>query len=445
MDEQNTPQAQNENSIEQPSEILPPSEKPIADKPKRKKLIIILSVIFALLAVTGAVASYVFLVLIPNTPENVLAKAAQNFIAQPVNYTLNGKLDVADHNLPDFVYRMSVDKQGNVEAGATGSLVVLSPTATMRFVDGRQFVKVDGFWDAAELALKYTSAIESNPDKFAVFSADSALTNLDDTWIEIDSYVFDQPNARQTVVVETSVLNLDNIAITSYGEVVETDGVKTREYTLSVSKPAAVELFKSLGHDVVGDALVGVAEQNIKTARVDLVVIVNISDKTIKKISYHGRPIDGTTLQFELVAQEVADITVPTASAMETLGFGIVQDTIFNRSWQIGTSLNDKERIADLKGIKTALEIYYSKNGSYPGRSEVAISTGLDNLLRSKMAGVDRAVFTDPNGKPIGRNGSEYAYVPEDCTYIGAGNYTCNKFFIITTLDNGSDYQLNSN
>jgi hypothetical protein len=63
------------------------------------------------------------------------------------------------------------------------------------------------------------------------------------------------------------------------------------------------------------------------------------------------------------------------------------------------------------------------------------------------MDGVDFEIFKDPNGRFIGLNGSQYAYVGEsadgsqDC---GRFSTACQKFFIVTTLDDNTEYQLNS-
>ena len=116
---------------------------------------------------------------------------------------------------------------------------------------------------------------------------------------------------------------------------------------------------------------------------------------------------------------------------------------MFSKDYQKAGSEGDKESIADLKGIKTALEIYKAKNGHYPVRYDLSVNQ--QSFITNQMPGASLEVFKDPSGRFIGLNGSQYSYVPsttsgdESCS-----GSDCAKYFIFVTLDDGTKFQFNS-
>ena len=75
-------------------------------------------------------------------------------------------------------------------------------------------------------------------------------------------------------------------------------------------------------------------------------------------------------------ATESSDtITAPEGSVKlsEALSYGVAWSGLIRADMQNGKTERDNERIADLKGMKLAFEIYKAKNGTYPDRYNIAV------------------------------------------------------------------------
>ena len=89
----------------------------------------------------------------------------------------------------------------------------------------------------------------------------------------------------------------------------------------------------------------------------------------------------------------------------------------------------DSARKTAINSIYYNLEdIYYVANGGYP-----------EFLTADQLKGIDPALLKDPAGKAVGEEGSNFSYLPKDCT---AGK--CKSYTLTADLENEADYVKNS-
>ncbi len=82
----------------------------------------------------------------------------------------------------------------------------------------------------------------------------------------------------------------------------------------------------------------------------------------------------------------------------------------------------DSRRIADLKQLQTALELYYDKNAAYPA-----------TLTLLQSGGFIPAIPVDPSGTNTnGTTAGAYAYTP---LAASAGGSPCNSYHLRATLE----------
>lgn len=413
----------------------------------KRKTALLLLLSSALLAIITA-GLYSWFIYLPNTPEAVLKKAAENFSSDVSNYTVSGRLDQAGPNDPDFTYTIKTDDSGNLYTDVSASTFVVSPAVSAQRVNGKTFVLFNGFESTQTLASRYGNAtgIKGIQEHIAEFVDNSEIYNAQNKWIEIDEFIFDQPINTQ---VEAKAAAFGESSYT-VGEVEVKDGIKTRKYNISVDKSGfkrtLEQLESTIGTPLLSEIFEIYSSSNNFAEQIDMSLWVNLKTKRIHQLSYDGRPFQDATLSINLVSAPDNEITQPEAQKLtDTLSFGVVWSRFFNGRFQSGNSEADKERIADLKGIKTALEIYKAKNGYYPERYEMSVQQ--ESFIRGTMPGADLEVFKDPSDRLIGLNGSQYAYVSSlNSGEEGCGRFSspCEKYFIATTLDDGTQYQLNS-
>lgn len=434
------------NQTEQPASPIQPASDQQHAKSKKKSLIILAVVVLCVLLV-GSATAYVALVYLPNKPENVLKKAVSNYVSNPGAYTVSGKLDQAGPNDPDFNYTIKTSAAGDSEVAIQTSTFLQNPELVVRKVSGNYYVNFSQFEDLKKLATHYSNfGPKGIQEKIAEFTETSNLFSNQDQWLEVGGYIFEQPVSKSTTASESS--NFDGMTLTSIGAEETLNGKTTRKYTVTLTKDA----FTQLASRIDGSANVPVLSTlfpntGVSADTVTADVWVNTDTKIIEQIQYEGRPFSDATFSLKTVANDSNTIVAPQAEKLTSkLGYGIVLTQLFNKQYQQAKSDTDKERIADLKGIKTALEIYKAKTGHYPERNEMSVDQ--ESFIRSQMPGADLDIFKDPAGRLIGLSGSQYAYVSalnDDNQDCGRFNKPCEKYFIVTTLDDNQQYQLNSN
>ncbi len=252
-----------------------------------------------------------------------------------------------------------------------------------------------------------------------------------------------QPAAQTTTNGQS---DFSGMTLSKVGAKETVNGKPTIKYEVTLSADAFKQIVGQLDSVANVPVLNGIfPKSGVSADQIKADVWVSTKTKTIEQISYDGRPFRDATFSFKLGAAD-NHIDAPQAEKLTSkLGYGIVTSQLFNKQYQQGSSDSDRERIADLKGIKTALEIYKARTGHYPERYEMSVNQ--ESFIGSQMSGADFEVFKDPAGRFIGRSGSQYAYVPalnNDSQDCGRFSKPCEKYFINTTLDDGKQYQLNS-
>ena len=417
---------------------------------KKKKGVFIALVLLCILLFGGGGAAYYVFMYLPNTPENVLKKALLNYSNQSGGYSFSGRLDQGDSNNADFTFTSVSDTAGHSETTVSAHSVVQTPSTTVLSSGGKYYVKFSNFWDSKELAKHYTNATKTLTleEYIARFADKSGVAAHGNEWMQVDDFIVAQPRAGQG---STPALSEKDITIGA-NSTETVNGEVLRKYEVTANSSAIAQLAnildKQTASGIFSNVFTAYNSANGPIEQLKLTVWVNPKTKSLTKVTYAGRPFKDATLNFELAAAgSKKPAAAPDGAPLATriLGYGIVWDELFNSKFQQANSATDRERIADMKGIKAALEIYKAKNGSYPDRYEMAVNQ--QALLGGKMDGVDFEIFKDPNGRFIGLNGSQYAYVGEsadgsqDC---GRFSTACQKFFIVTTLDDNTEYQLNS-
>jgi hypothetical protein len=415
----------------------------------KKKKLIIFSLLSVIVLLVGAAAAYALLVYIPNKPENVFKKALQNYATQPASYTITGRLDQGDANSADYNFEIKTNNKYDSLVMVQASTYVVSPTGSVHSQNGKIYVNLSNFYDTKELAKHYGnySGTKSDQEYIAEFVDKSGLFSNQSKWLEVNDYILAHPVQSPTSQAKASPTN--GMSLTSVGGMETINGKSVRKYEVTLNKDGFRKLLEQLDQSDRNNLLAAIFDgytvKNTFTDQLKINVWVDPKAKKIEQVTYDGRPFPDATLSFTVKAAN-NNLDPPQAEKLTSkLSYGVVWAELFNKKFQQGINDSDKERIADLKGIKTALEIYKVRNGHYPERSELAISG--EDFIKKSMPGADPEVFKDPTGKFIGRAGSQYAYVPaltngsEDC-----GRFTkpCEKYFIVTTLDDNKQYQLNS-
>ncbi len=93
---------------------------------------------------------------------------------------------------------------------------------------------------------------------------------------------------------------------------------------------------------------------------------------------------------------------------------------IANRDMQRKTAINSM--------YYTLEDVFYPAAGNYP-----------EHLAADQLKGIDPSILKDPNGKAVGSQGSDYNYVPKDCT-----DGKCRSYSLTANLENEADYTKNS-
>ncbi len=439
------------NTQAQQSQINPRSVIPNSEVPKRsskKKKVIALAVVTTMLLLVGAGITYALLVYIPSTnkPEDVLKKALDTFTLSPGSYTISGRLDQGGPNDPDFDYSIITDSKNNSSIEVHVSTFLQQPNVFVQSVNGKQYVRFTGFEDSKKLASHYSNGGEKGIQEYiAEFTDESNLSPNQDQWLELGDYILSQPEAQKTDNTKTK--SLEGAILSLVGEKETVNGQSTQKFEITLTGDSFKKLLGQVDESARIPALSSIFPKGgIIAEQVKVTVWVNLKTKAIEQLSYAGRPFPDATFSLKVMLSGGAPIEAPKAEKLTNkLDYGVVSSVVFNKKFQHGDSDLDRERIADLKGIKTALEIYKARTGHYPDRYEMSVTQ--ESFIGDQMPGADFELFKDPNGRFIGRNGSQYAYVSalaNDSQDCGRFSKPCEKFFIITTLDNGKDYQLNS-
>ena len=103
----------------------------------------------------------------------------------------------------------------------------------------------------------------------------------------------------------------------------------------------------------------------------------------------------------------------------------VIGAVFWSQKTNIETAARDDKRKTAINAMYYSLEeVYYPTHKSYP-----------KSLTASTLPSVDSAVFKDPNGKILGKTGSDYRYEGKNCT-----GEACKSSSLRAKLQNEADF-----
>lgn len=104
---------------------------------------------------------------------------------------------------------------------------------------------------------------------------------------------------------------------------------------------------------------------------------------------------------------------------------GLVLIVFFLQKMNVDAMERDDQRKTAVNAMFYALEEgFYAKNGYYP-----------ETISEDNLTVMDPALFTDPNGINLGKEGSDYSYSPANCS-----NGKCKEYTLRATLEKEDIY-----
>lgn len=363
------------------------------------------------------------------TTEEVALNAIKKLELNDSLYHIDVQLGRASNN-----YSITHDNSGNVK--------VVSNDNTFLKTHSGAFIKLSSEDDSAADFMKDVLMLGTPNSK--------NMNKLQNKWVEVGTYLGSNPALPNFTPPEK--FSFDDVSI---ARAIEKEA-QNDTYITGTASMNPSELYDLLAmldgkigyriftsHLSKADFTKEEISADIKLTPEQKLEKVNTNDFAGRLLSIHlSHPASGS------VSTDLQSIPLP-----ELVDYSFISDTVFNDDLQAADSKDDQERIADIKAMKTAFDIYEHRTG------EVKSYFGFDQeeFIANRMPGADEELFTDPEGNIIGRNGGSYAYAGEaegDDSRCGGTVYDfdlgeielppCEKFFIITTLSTGQDFQLNS-
>ena len=104
---------------------------------------------------------------------------------------------------------------------------------------------------------------------------------------------------------------------------------------------------------------------------------------------------------------------------------GLIFIVFFIQKANVDAMNRDDTRKTAINAMYYALEEgFYAENGSYP-----------ESISEDNLKAMDPALFTDPNGINLGKDGSNYSYEPGNCE-----DGKCKEYILRATLEKEDIY-----
>lgn len=193
----------------QPDELprVEPQGSPVVTAPietdrpgRRKRLTIILASVLAVLVVAAGGAAAYFGYVVPNKPENILKKAADNFLVTSTSHS-SGKVSISgDGNAVTVDFTSKADAEKKVaELALEVKMSGVSVPLEVRYVDESVYVRLGDISTLQSILSTYASSY--GVDSAAVSQIFAILEDeVVDKWIEIDESVIAQSDEAKCVV-----------------------------------------------------------------------------------------------------------------------------------------------------------------------------------------------------------------------------------------------------
>ena len=425
-----------------------------------KKLLVPVVVILALLG--GGAAAY-FGYIVPNKPNNVLAKAVENSLSAH-QIAITGLLDATSSGVSG-----RVDYTAKIDADNHATDITLNTT-----ISGVQF-PVEVLTAKGNLYFKIVdlSTIESLINGFAGASADygqikqiedKVNTKVSGQWIEVDNTLIKEAKLGclanyPTAVSQADVNSLENAYKKAQFATVTSHTADTVSGKKSVKYDVQIDDNKLSAMDISGigavQSLNSCLKSIDKSASLNLSSLkdgkqhsvslwVDSSDKRINKFaaSYKDPSSGDETALSGTVAYGAVNIQTPAKSVqllglLGELGLGNLLSDTANTYSGVQQKAKDTERQTDINAIQSQLEVYFTDNGYYPTASELSNPT----WRKANLQGEDEQAFKDPDGSGYTlasaptKNIYAYQTTPAACAPTQCQHYT-----LTATLSTGATY-----
>lgn len=433
----------------------------VALKKGRKKLLIVSSLSFVLLA-GGAVAAYLLFFAKP-TPQKVVAGMWAKTL-ESKSLTLGIKASGTPISTVDADIKNKISKnalQSNIELSAQGK----SFGAELRMPDLSKFaifIKLANF-----------------KQLLGGLSAGDGATAIDDKWFVVDQKTVDwyakilaQSGSSAANIVKkrslsenyadvnklfstiTGSMKKNNI-MTFVKELSEEDasGEKSYHYEVTPSKEQLKNVLKDIKNSK-NMLFTDMKDQSWKSA-----------EDSIDKVDYSKTPVEiwvgkDTGKLRKIKAFEDTKKSKATEITFTEFDSSIKVDEpqgavnlldLFQKQFE-GAQRRAKDvvRQTDINAMATHLEVYFNDNNGYPSYNDIKS----DAWVTKNMPGIDAQAFIDPNDKRLGQPGSQYTYSiassaagcvsPTNSSGAANPGTHCQHFSLSAVMDDGSVKKKNS-
>jgi hypothetical protein len=454
----------------QPLNITPLPSEPAKNKsrlfkPSKKLLIPIAAVL--LLAGGSAAAFYGYV--IPNKPNNVLAKSIDNSLGQH-QFTAQGTLDYTSGGVSGKLeYTAAVNEDSHAAdiklnttiSGVTVPLEALS-------AKGNYYFKVGDLSSVEGIVNGFLGG--GSPDIKTL--EDKINKSIANQWISVDSTLVkeaklsclsDFPGSfSQSDIdsIKTAYKNSPFVTISSHSADT-VNGQKATKFILKIDDNNLSRV--NLGGSSYFKKFIDCIKQSSPSAKLDLssfkdndstpvTLWVDSASKRIVKYSSQSTAQDKQkgvagditgTITYGAVNISPPAGAKPVIDLLDSLDLGnLITSNDVNNFSDLGTSpaAKDTERKTDILALQGQLEAYNATNGYYP-----TLASLNDPAWRTKnMPGLDIEALKDPAGtssilsSQSAKNVYAYQVTPATCDNGTHGN--CNSYVLTATLDAGGTY-----
>jgi hypothetical protein len=416
--------------------------------------------ILAVLIVLGGSAAAYFGYVIPNKPENVLAKAVSNSLAQ-TQLTTTGTLDSSSDGIAAHMeYTADINETTHaLDLKLNVTISGVKIPLEIITINKNLYFKV-GDLSSLEGILAQFAGVNNSDYKNLEDQVNKAITNQ---WIEVDSTLIKEakldclanyPTAfSQTDInaLKTSYKGSPFVTISSHSAD-KVNGAAATKYLLSINDDSLAKLnlnntgyFKTLNDCLKqADPSSSLSLSSLKDGdKTPLTIWVDKANKRIVKYEFQStakdksKGVDGDlsgTISYGNV-----NITQPTnAKPVLNLLNDLNLDSIFSNS--LNSKAADTERKTDINALHSQLEAYDAENGYYP-----TLASLNDPAWRAaNMKGLDSEALKDPSGTTAKLAASPakgvYAYAVKPLACDNGTHGNCTGYTLTATLDDGTTY-----
>ncbi len=431
-------------------------------RPSKKLLV---PVIAALVLLGGSTAAY-FGYVVPNKPQNVLAKAVQNsLLAQSLTST--GTINITSSGVSGKVdYTAKVDNNSHaLDLNLDTTISGVEIPVELMSANGNLYFKIGNLTTVEGLISQFGAAFGANTQQFES-KLNKAVSNQ---WIVVDSTLVKEAklscltnyparfSQADVQALSNSYKNDQFVTINSHSSDM-VNGQSATKYGLSIddNKLSAFDLsgagyFKGLNSCL--KSISSSSSLNLSSLKdgdtTQLTVWVGKGSEKIVKYASQSTSKDKAngvngnltgTVSYGSVNIQPPAKAKPVLNLVNELGLGDLTHLALNGngggSSSASSSANDTERQTDLNALQSQLEAAFANNGYYPTLAQLNSSS-----WRSvNMLGVDLNAFKDPDGTSSSLVASPAAHVyayqvaPAGCSNT---SIKCQHYTLTATLSTG--------